>query len=86
MFSQFQPFKKSKPKMNPMDMDFDFMIKNYPEFFTKLSSQKFDTTPRRPQKNLLCVKSLLSKSRKPRRDIKTENISANTDAKCETKE
>jgi hypothetical protein len=25
-----------------MNLDFDFMIKNHPEFFTKLSSQNFD--------------------------------------------
>jgi hypothetical protein len=38
MYSQF--FKhKPKPKIDPMKMDFGFMIKNHPEFFTKLSSR-----------------------------------------------
>jgi hypothetical protein len=43
---------KPKPRIDPMNMDFDFMIRNHPEFFTKLSSQNFNhppsPTPRRP--------------------------------------
>jgi hypothetical protein len=43
---------KPKPKIDPMNLDFDFMIKNHPKFFTKLSSQNFEhppsPTPRRP--------------------------------------
>jgi hypothetical protein len=46
MYSQSSSKHKSKPKMNPMDMDFGFMIKNHPEFFTKLSSR--DHVPERP--------------------------------------
>jgi hypothetical protein len=50
MYMQFS--NKHKPKIDPMNMDFDFMIKNHPEFFTKLSSQNFNhppsPTPRRP--------------------------------------
>jgi hypothetical protein len=30
---------KPKPKIDPMNLNFDFMIKNYPELFTKLSSR-----------------------------------------------
>jgi hypothetical protein len=33
----YKPNKK--PKINPINMDFGFMIKNHPEFFTKLSSR-----------------------------------------------
>jgi hypothetical protein len=43
---------KSKPKIDPMNLDFDSMIKNHPEVFTKLASQNFEhplsPTPRRP--------------------------------------
>jgi hypothetical protein len=39
---------KPKPKIDPMNMDFDFMIKNHPEFFTKLSSQNFEHPPLSP--------------------------------------
>jgi hypothetical protein len=39
---------KPKPKIDPMTMDFDFMIKNHPEFFTKLSSQNFEHPPLSP--------------------------------------
>jgi hypothetical protein len=39
---------KSKPKIDPMTMDFDFMIKNHPEFFTKLSWQNFEHPPLSP--------------------------------------
>jgi hypothetical protein len=42
-----QSSNKHKSKINPMDMDFDIMIKNHPEFFTKLSSQNFNH-PRLP--------------------------------------
>jgi hypothetical protein len=35
-----------KPKINPINMDFDFIIKNHPEFFTKLSTR--DHVPERP--------------------------------------
>jgi hypothetical protein len=34
-----------KPKIDPMNLDFDFMIRNHPEFFTKLSSQNFNHPP-----------------------------------------
>jgi hypothetical protein len=37
---------KSKPKIDPMNMDFDSMIRNHPEFFTKLSTR--DHVPERP--------------------------------------
>jgi hypothetical protein len=36
---------KRKPKIDPMNLDFDFMIKNHSEFFTKLSSQNIEHTP-----------------------------------------
>jgi hypothetical protein len=36
---------KPKPKIDPMTMDFDFMIRNHPEFFTKLSSQNIEHPP-----------------------------------------
>jgi hypothetical protein len=50
-------YNPNKPKIDPMNMDFDFMIKNHPEFFTKLSSQNFNhppsPTPRRPPSSTL---------------------------------
>jgi hypothetical protein len=41
-------YSSSKSKIDPMNMDFDFMIKNHPEFFTKLLSQNFDYPPSLP--------------------------------------
>jgi hypothetical protein len=37
-----------KPQIDPMNMDFDSMIRNHPEFFTKLSSQNFEHPPLSP--------------------------------------
>jgi hypothetical protein len=45
MYSQSSKHKP-KQKMNPINMDFGFMIKNHPEFFTKLFSR--DHIPERP--------------------------------------
>jgi hypothetical protein len=44
MYSQSS--SKLKLKIVPMKMDFDFTIKNHPEFFTKLSSR--DRVPEHP--------------------------------------
>jgi hypothetical protein len=44
----YSSFSKPKPKIDPMNLDFHFMIKNHPEFFTKLSSQNFDHPPLSP--------------------------------------
>jgi hypothetical protein len=45
MYSQSSKHKP-KPKIDPMNMDFGYMIKNHPEFFTKLSTR--DHVPERP--------------------------------------
>jgi hypothetical protein len=48
----YSSFNKPKPKIHPMNLDFDFMIKNHPEFFTKLSSQNFEYPPLSPLPDL----------------------------------
>jgi hypothetical protein len=45
MYSQSSKHKP-KQKINPMDMDFGYMIKTHPEFFKKLSTR--DHIPERP--------------------------------------
>jgi hypothetical protein len=49
MYSQSSKHKP-KPKIDPMNMDFDFMIKNHPEFFTKLSTRDHVPEPPSPTK------------------------------------
>jgi hypothetical protein len=81
---------KPKLKIDPLNMDFDFMIKNHPEFFTKLSTR--DNIPEPPFKMpalalgaCLTCQTLRADIRpseewEARHDIKTENISINGEA------
>jgi hypothetical protein len=62
MYSQSSKHKP-KPKIDPMNMDFGFMIKNHPEFFTKLSTR--DHVPERPPPALGGIFSRLHSSRLP---------------------
>jgi hypothetical protein len=52
MYSQSSKHKP-KQKINPMDIDFGFTIKNHPEFFTKLSSRDHVSQPPLPTKRPL---------------------------------